>query len=251
MFDLVESLVSLYFGVLDLNHELLSVFHVYMIRGQIDYVFRIKHSFVKQNDLTFKQSWRGTVPMSFGLFDRFPKDSIHETLSLIKQELPSTTDLVEEGHATGAVLMKGHDQLGVKLLFDRCMVHQCRHLVSLSKEERTLRILDVKLDRLDRWRPTFGGRQMYFRDLCKRLVPTGGGTVQKQRAVQVMQAHARLYRELSFATQAAYDIEAGCWSNRMVAAELVPGDPGVGRRSPLSFHIVEVHACSWHVDDMF
>ena len=101
---------------------------------------------------------------------------------------------------------------------ERAMTHQCRHLVTPSKSQQTIERIDVQLERLQRWAPRYGGRQMYFRDLCRALVPAGvgDGPSNKRKATQVMEAHARMYEELSVEDKAGYDIYAGDMNREVV-----------------------------------
>jgi hypothetical protein len=54
------------------------------------------------------------------------------------KEICATSNLVEQGHGTGAVIMKLHQQLGESMLRAWSMVHSCRGMYSKSKLDKTL-----------------------------------------------------------------------------------------------------------------
>ncbi len=81
-----------------------------------------------------------------------PSEKIVAALELLR-EAPFSIGIVEEAHASGAVLMRDHRQYSDKSLLHRIMVHQAGYLVSPSKEEAQEEKLRQKLVRLDRCQP--------------------------------------------------------------------------------------------------
>ena len=63
-----------------------------------------------------------------------PSEKIVAALELLR-EAPFSIGIVEEAHASGAVLMRDHRQYSDKRLLPRITVHQARCLASPSKED--------------------------------------------------------------------------------------------------------------------
>lgn len=63
-----------------------------------------------------------------------PSEKIVVALALLR-EAPFSIGIVEEAHASGAVLMRDHQQYSEKSLLRRIMIQQARCLASPSKED--------------------------------------------------------------------------------------------------------------------
>ena len=67
---------------------------------------------------------------------------------LLLKDTPCSTNLVEEGHSSGACNLKQHDQFGERSLRARAMVHQCRALVGTSESDKRLEKLSKAVESL-------------------------------------------------------------------------------------------------------
>ena len=119
--------------------------------------------------------------------------------------------LVEQAHASGAVLHRDHKQYVERVLRCRIMVHQARALFTPVKTPK--RILDQMrtLQRLDKARPeNVCGRQYFLKELIDRLLGTRllPDDEHLGSAREAFRRHAELYDDLDAAQQDEYDVEA-------------------------------------------
>lgn len=61
------------------------------------------------------------------------------------REAPCCTNLVEQGHGSGAATLKAHSQFGTRSLQARASIHQCRGLFSKSSLEQTTGRLEEQM----------------------------------------------------------------------------------------------------------
>ena len=69
---------------------------------------------------------------------RFPIETLSQNWEDVRDETSVTTDLVEQAHGSGAILLKLHDRLEMDVLQDRSVIHQCRCLSKTSEEQRSV-----------------------------------------------------------------------------------------------------------------
>jgi hypothetical protein len=74
------------------------------------------------------------------------KTVLVEVLALAR-EAPCCTNLVEQGHGSGAATLKSHAQFGTRSLQVRASIHQCRALFSELPRERQIARLDAAIAR--------------------------------------------------------------------------------------------------------
>lgn len=107
-------------------------------------------------DPTTKQVWE-----LLGL--NYSRDLLVRALKSLK-DIPGTTNLVKRGHASGAVLLKFHDQYCEASLRARVAIHQakdCFHPSAFEQEQDKLRSRVERLKK--RQRVGIGGRQVFER----------------------------------------------------------------------------------------
>lgn len=63
------------------------------------------------------------------------------------REAPCCTNLVEQGHGSGAATLKAHSQFGTRSLQARASLHQCRSLFSTPVREKLVQRLDDQMAR--------------------------------------------------------------------------------------------------------
>ena len=93
-------------------------------------------------------------------------------LEHIRDTLSCTTTLVEEGHGTGACLMKEHEQYIESTLCSRAVIHQGRALFAVHRGRQFQERIEAKIQALEACTPKVGGRHMFVRMLAKQ-----GGSV--------------------------------------------------------------------------
>ena len=59
-----------------------------------------------------------------------------ESLEFLHDGLSVTTNMVEQGHGTGAIMTKEHELYIARTMCSRAVVHQCRALVGTAREEK-------------------------------------------------------------------------------------------------------------------
>ena len=69
---------------------------------------------------------------------------------LLLKDTPCSTNLVEEGHGSGASVSKQHNELGERSLRPRAMIHQCRALVNTSESDKRLEKLSKAVEKLEK-----------------------------------------------------------------------------------------------------
>jgi hypothetical protein len=142
--------------------------------------------------------------------------SIHVALPLTRieravsaqLELPHSTELVEQGHASGAVIKKHGGLIGEATLRSKCTLHQARPLFAIThydkKEQRLLRDIERLSKPLQK---KLGGRQMFFKQFnSASSYPPGSATfVSQQRR---MSDHVTDYNDLSKRARLSLDRDA-------------------------------------------
>ena len=83
----------------------------------------------------FSKSMRMSLEMGVEL--HVPEEVLH-----LCREAPCCTNLVEQGHGSGASTLKSHSQFGTRSLQVRSSIHQCRALFSSLPTERLIDQLD-------------------------------------------------------------------------------------------------------------
>jgi hypothetical protein len=78
-----------------------------------------------------------------------PSAYIVRSLDVLKKT-PCSTNLVEQGHGSGAVIMKCHEQLGELLLRARATIHSCRTLVQQSRCQQQVGRLEKRLEQFSK-----------------------------------------------------------------------------------------------------
>ena len=80
----------------------------------------------------FSKSMRACIELGVSL-------AVLADVLLLSRETPCATNLVEQGHGSGAATLKAHSQFGVRSLQVRTAIHQCRALFSQPPGRSRLR----------------------------------------------------------------------------------------------------------------
>ena len=115
------------------------------------------------------------------------------------QDLPCSIDLVEQGHAGGANIMKDHSYSS-QTLAARMSMQQVRPLTTPSDVDRKIARLEERIAQLGACQPNrITGRHAYQADLMAQVAPSGKGDPLETRAKseEVMRMHTELYKGLS------------------------------------------------------
>jgi len=125
-------------------------------------------------------------------------EELVEALALM-QDIPFAVDLVEQGHAGGATLVRDHDYCA-KTLAVRMSMQQIRALTTSSATDKQIQKLDEKLQQLEEyqwWK--INGRHAYLSELVKTSQPSvvNDGKKKKEAAGEAMKQHADRHAALS------------------------------------------------------
>ena len=153
-----------------------------------------------------------------------PPEHVIHLLELMK-DLPFSSTLVEEAHASGSVLKKHHSEYGEKTLRCRALLHQMRALFREGPLQRKIRRLDEKVCKLRSSQPQkVHARQALLRNLVKEYMSqevnsTVTGAERKARAKQIMINLHAVHEGMSCQERAALqrDVQA---LRRQLAANL-------------------------------
>lgn len=92
-----------------------------------------------------------------------PEASVIDALMLMR-DAPTSTALVEQGHASAAVMMRSHERYSEKALRVRALLHSLRPCVRLERVDRRVALIDRKSSRLAAMRPgRVNGRHMFLK----------------------------------------------------------------------------------------
>jgi len=89
----------------------------------------------------------------------FSRERIRRGL-LLMREVPFTTDLVEQGHASAALFSKNHETLGEASLCSRSVCHQSRQVFGPSRTDKVRDRITAAIARLDRRVPSRASAKM-------------------------------------------------------------------------------------------
>ena len=140
----------------------------------------------------------------------YPQERIVAALELLK-ETSCTVGLVEQAHASGAVIHRDHKQYTEMVLRIRIMVHQARSLFKPDVIPRAVLNMQSQLQRLQRSRPECAsGRQMYLKDMVRQLVHIRDMPKDRRREAsrQAFICHAEHYEGLRLEQKFEYEEEA-------------------------------------------
>ena len=97
-----------------------------------------------------------------------PQAMVVQALTLLREVL-GITCLVEEAHASEAVLMSSHERYSQRSLQARALLHSLRPLLRARLVDRKIQAVDRALSRLaDREPNKISARHMFFRSSVKR-----------------------------------------------------------------------------------
>lgn len=121
---------------------------------------------------------------------------------LLTRETSLTTTLVEQAHASGAMISKKHPQLEQAQLVARMSVHNCRALFSPGRFEKQLLLLNHLLEQLDyqiKNAHRAGAREMYVKLLISQVKSTRSLDGPSEHAIRrsIFKHHAKTYSDLS------------------------------------------------------
>jgi hypothetical protein len=141
-----------------------------------------------------------------------------EAAILLAKEMPCSTILVEQPHALGAALMRGHEAYSERTLRVRAMLNQFKALVSPSYDEKAACRIQASLQRLDRRRPgSIVGRQMFLGDMVTGAVDLSSSSIQKASVARdCMRTHCAEYLALAPAVKISYDRKADAMKRKRV-----------------------------------
>lgn len=168
----------------------------------------------------------------------YPAEAIESALRLAL-DAPCTVNTVEQGHSSGAVLMRDHERYTEKALAARAALHQLRSVVMPRPEDKAKDSADAKLSKLDRKCPAkVSGRHMYLKKLVADGMQTGGETDKFKQVQGIVAAHGEMYAGLSWAEKATPHCSVDRRNNthdpstEPIGIECVPGqNPNANRRS--------------------
>ena len=158
-------------------------------------------------DLATSKLWR---LLKAGL----PAVELQQVCKLLKA-VPWSSILVEQAHGSAAVLQKFHPGLGLDQHLQRAYLHQCRHLFTVSEQEKQDLRLEAKIRRHERTPSRISGRNVFLQQLIHRARVENHGQVLSQDSMRrLMTLHLSLYSALTpeekkhYETQAAAELSA-------------------------------------------
>ena len=162
----------------DLRHDALESAHtsIAYVFSKLFYIIQIRPFSLTQGDILrnleqlraepFDQIIDPTTRCIYELMHRGESlEYLKRCLELLK-DTACSTNLVEQNHASGALLMRHHQTYGERTLRARSTIHQASVLFSDSTFQRDVGKLNTKLDRVSRRQTQVSG----FRAFC-RTVP--------------------------------------------------------------------------------
>ena len=151
-----------------------------------------------------------TQQMRDMLFLGCSQDKLVAALTLLR-DASCSIGLVEQAHASGAVLHRAHPGYTERVFRSRIMVHQARALFTPAQTPKVILDQQRTLRRLDKARPeAVSGRQVFLQELVDRVL---GSRLLAQDVVvhttrEAFRRHAELYDDLDPAQHDEYDQEA-------------------------------------------
>ena len=132
-------------------------------------------------------------------------DELARSVELI-QHAACTVNTVEQGHGSGAALVKKHTY-SAEVLCRRIQLHRLRACFTPNPIEKEMRLLHAKIDKLDAKRPgRVTGRHMKCRDMINRCMAQRESPIGACHAMQgPMRSHAAEYAGLSMGDKLHYD----------------------------------------------
>jgi len=128
-----------------------------------------------------------------------PQQYVVDGLRLL-QDSPCSIALVEEGHASGAVIMKDHERLSEKALRARALLHMMRPLVREKKIDQKAKRVVTSLQQLEKMNPNKAhARHMYLRHSVKEAMEAGPGDAASRLrdSRQCMSSHSQAFEALA------------------------------------------------------
>lgn len=138
-----------------------------------------------------------------------PECALVDALSLLR-EAPASTALVEEGHASGAVLMKDHERYSEKPLRVRALLHSMRALLRPTPADRRAKHAERTLQRLGAMQPNrVHGRQMFFRQHVNTQLEGRRSPAERESESKLCMArHVKMFSALSPLERLPFEMEA-------------------------------------------
>ena len=138
----------------------------------------------------------------------YPIHTVGRMVELLA-EVPWTTAVTEQLHASAAVISRFHPEYSLCTLLARAMsLATARLLPTASKVDKVIRKCKAKLKKLSRSCPEkASGRQLFFSDLCKVAKDKfiDGGLCLKHVRKKLMKTHSAFFKQRhSAATRAVY-----------------------------------------------
>ena len=140
----------------------------------------------------------------------FSRERLSRALTLAR-EAPCSTSLIEQGHVAAALLNRYHGSLSAHSLCVRSLLHQARSLVGPSRDDKTGRRIEARLDRLQSRTPArVGGPQMFLKHLVKERYtdPAFAALSANQIRHGAVRDHGRIYNELPRVRKLAFETQA-------------------------------------------
>ena len=109
-----------------------------------------------------------------------------------------TTNVQEQGHASGAVLHKIHTRYGAKMLSGRAFIHMIRPLFQHSSQDKAMARLEQAQAALRRKVPErISGRHVFYAELVQTATRRGDGQApSKQIRMTLVRQHSSWYQTL-------------------------------------------------------
>lgn len=140
----------------------------------------------------------------------YPREQLKDLLVLLGNA--SNSNLAgEQAHACAAVLRRKHPDYEVKSLQCRAQLLQMQPLLTEAAEERRIRRLEAKVERLSRKSPGhFTGRHALLQDLARvsKHLAQCGKEVGANEHQRIMRMHGSLWREMNEAQRHVWEREA-------------------------------------------
>ena len=175
-----------------------------LCNGDVDQ--NLDHLAAEEEDLSAQCAVTGNIQCL--LRANYNRVLLRQAIGLLAQ-IPWSTNVQEQGHASASVLHKAHRQYGNNLLVARAHLHMLRPLFcDFEREQR--RSLEVKADKLRRRSSkTLMGRHIFLSDFMaanQKVYPRW--TSNPEFARSVMEQHSKVWQMLGVDVQQEYELRA-------------------------------------------
>ena len=137
------------------------------------------------------------------------------------KEASFTTVIVEQAHASGALIMRRHPQLNTESLLCRMTVHNCRMLFCDSHLEKQLSNLNSLLEKINKQMGNVhrtGAKEMYIKALIAEAKKDRepGGPSHNALRLSIFKHHAKPFGQLGTGQVAALRVRASAYNKKKI-----------------------------------